>query len=175
MGRDRLLPRRWMAGTTDLAFDAMELWRGWRRWRRETFRGLLPLRIVATRIGGTLAARLTREGLRMSDGREKVAPYRPTDRPTEPVVIRHRARRLAEVVFGARGFEADFRSIGELCRATTLGTAPRTLRSWCQAEGVAARDLLLFARLLRALFCTRAYGGQPTDYIDADVRTLRRI
>ena len=96
-----------------------------------------------------------------------------SEHPPEPVS--HGAIRLATVIDRGRRATSDFRSLDSLCAEAHLGIGPRTLRRWCAAERVAARNLLVFARLARAISFAADTGATPSEYLDADERTIKRL
>lgn len=81
-------------------------------------------------------------------------------------------RRLALVVATACRASDDPRNLVGVCKATTVGVAPRTLRAWCRRAGLGARSILDLVRASRAVLVSGDRALELRDALDADVRTV---
>lgn len=86
-----------------------------------------------------------------------------------------RAARIAMVIVSVCSTDEDYRTIAELCHASTVGVAPVTFRGWRRGEVVTPVGVLGFARVLRAVLMVQREGGHPREYLNADYRTVRRL
>ena|SRR5690349_9326037 len=90
-------------------------------------------------------------------------------------MIHYAARRWADSVLAVIDSETDPRTLQMWARCA--GASVGALRARCRAAGVATRDSLYFARILRAVVLAHATAyWEPMNLLDiADSRTLRRV
>lgn len=93
--------------------------------------------------------------------------------PLEPNA--ERAARIVLVLTGILDSQSDVHSISELCRVAPIGVSASTFRRWCFEERVVAVQALRLARLLRASVLAERYATSPTEWLDADPRTLKAL
>jgi hypothetical protein len=99
------------------------------------------------------------------------SPLGSTHRPS---LIRHSAERWAQLVWAARNMDHDPRTLA--IWADVVGMSVPTLRTRCYMAGVSPRSSLALARLVRAVACVAAEGGDLADMLDVrEPRTARRL
>lgn len=77
-----------------------------------------------------------------------------------------------------RTMDCPFDPLTEAAWSRFLGASVATLRGRCRAAGVAMKDTLDFARLLRAVFseARAGHGWDPAAVLESyDLRTIRRL
>jgi hypothetical protein len=136
-------------------------------------------------LGGSLyAARVDAQNPRQRDARQsneeadveaQIAIYDGNASVTEAIGFRrHRAERWATAIVGVLAFPADPRTIAGWAQG--IGAGYGTLRSWCRAAGVSARNSLALSRMLRAVVLASRHRCAPQDVLDiVDERTLRKL
>ena len=84
------------------------------------------------------------------------------------------ATRWAGAVVGLLRARADVRTTGQWARA--MHVSGSTLRVWCRHAGMSARESLLIARLLRAVFHSQSTAWRAATHLRVtDGRTLERM
>jgi hypothetical protein len=130
-------------------------------------------RTVASSSGGTSVGRAGRtDGLRANRNSRPLT----SGSASSSILTPPTAERIAVIITALCSSANDFRSVQDLCRASPFGLSPATFRRWCTSiPGVRPRQILLFARLLRAVVLARKRGTPVAVWLDMDERTYRRL